>query len=442
MWTIARFLVGFIIIFIIFESGTLYNNQWNNRKTITYKVLHKYIWSKTITAENVERHHHKLLIWIAAYDTTSKRDQYVVQHLAMARNICESFTPNSFVRLFIATRSQNWNTTDSLRKFRIIHSYKIIYMTDTNSSNDFLLIEHFKWSCVEFMIGYYKRDVGFALPFQHRKYFQEHVNEFDWFWFTEEDLLYDNHTYWKLVEDTSFAFNTLSSNQTNNLLKLYAEKARKPRLSPFGRYFFLPTLMRFEKPPNYTNNSAIQLPDILDLWRLTDLFFQESPGIEAFIFYNEQWWVQPMNSHTGYYLLPREHLQVITKDRNWLGESNIGYREFVSSFWLYHYGYIRVTSITKFNQYLVHHASNRYYDDPHYHMIKASILTRTLGFEYKKDHFSPTKNLTDSHLLDYTDRHDHDMASCFPLSFVRIPNRTQHEATHTCAKLLKINKIN
>jgi hypothetical protein len=440
MRIIQRSFFGFIVILIIFGLGVLYSNQWEKHKIIIYNEFHSHIWSKMITTENVVRYHHKLLIWMAAYDTLSKRDQYIVHYLAMARNICESSNPNTFVRLLIATCSQAWNTTDALREFRRKNTDEIIYITNTHPSNDSILIEHFKWSCVEFMIEYYKKDLKLALPFAHRKYFQEHVNEFDWFWYTEDDLLYDSHIYWNLIEETSFAFNTLSFTQTYNLLKLYAHKGKKPKLSSFGRYFFLPTLMRFEKPMNDKNNSTIQPTNSLELWRLTDLFLCCQPLIEALIFYNEQWWFQPSNSHSAYYLLPREHLHSIVKDRNWLSESNVNHRELISSFWLLDHGYIRVASITKFDQYLVHHASNKYYDH-HLNLPKASIITRGLGFEYKKGYFLPTRSWTNTNLLNYTDSHDYDIASCFPLSFSLVLNRP-HEAVPACAKLSSMNKTN
>ena len=76
--------------------------------------------------------------------------------------------------------------------------------------------------------------------------------------------------YWNLVADTSFTLNTLSSTETNYLLELYAHKGRKPKLSSLGRYFFLPTLIRYEKPPNYEKNTMMNSIDRLDLWRLTD----------------------------------------------------------------------------------------------------------------------------------------------------------------------------
>jgi hypothetical protein len=390
-----------------------------------------------MATEDTEIYHHKLLIWVAAYDPLNKRDQYILQHLAMAKDICESSTPNSFVRLFIATCSHTWNTTHTLREFRNRNSHNITLITNTCLSNDFVIIEHFKWSCVEFIIGYYKTDLKLSLPFQHRKYFQQHVDEFDWFWYTEDDLLYDSRTYWKLVEDTSFAFNTLSSTQTSDLLTLYAHKGKKPKLSTSGRYFFLPTLTRCEKRPNYDTNSTIQSIDKLNLWRLSDMGLCCQPLIEALIFYNEQWWLQPTNSHSAYYLLPREHLYGIVKDKSWLSESDVNNRERISSFWLLDFGYIRVVSITNFDHYLAHHVSNKYYDDP-FNLPKASIIIHTLGFEYKNGHFLPAKSLIDAHLLKYTVNHTYGIASCFPLFFAPVPNRP-HEAIPTCTRLLNKN---
>lgn len=78
--------------------------------------------------ENIKTFHHKLLIWVSAYDTLSNRDQYVTQQLIMARNICESSNPHSFIQLFIGTCSRNWNTSDSLRNFQKRNSYEIIYL--------------------------------------------------------------------------------------------------------------------------------------------------------------------------------------------------------------------------------------------------------------------------------------------------------------------------
>jgi hypothetical protein len=429
-------LLALIVIVAVVGFTMLYNNQLNNYKIRIYKMLRIPTLEKSITTENREKRYHKVIIWVAAYDELNNRDQYVLHHLAMAKNICESSIPNSFVRLFIGTRSKTWNTNQNFQKFRNRSSHDITPIANTNLSHDFIIIEHFKWSCVEFIIGYYEADLQLALPFQHRKYFQQHINEFDWFWFTEEDLLYDNRSYWKLVEDISFAFNNLSSTQTHDLLSLYASKGKKPKIS-HGRYFFLPTLLRFEKPANYKNISAIRLTDNLELWQLTEMAFCCQPFIEAIIFYNEQWWLQPTNSHSGYYILPREHLRLIVRDRNWLSTPHVSAREWISSFWLNDFGYIIVTSITNFDQYLVHHGSNKYYGTSGYR-LKASIIIGGLGFEYKNGHFFPTTRLTNAHLLKYTVNHSNDISSCFPLSFSRIPKRP-HEATPVCSKLLNIS---
>jgi len=195
--------------------------------------------------------------------------------------------------------------------------------------------------------------------------------------------------------------------------------------------------LRFEKPANYKNISATQLTDNLDLWRLTDLGLCCQPLIEAIIFYNEQWWLQPTNSHSAYYILPREHLHLIVRDRNWLNTTQVSHREWISSFWLNDFGYIRVASITNFDQYLVHHGSNKYYGTSG-SLAKVSTIIGGLGFEYKNGHFFPTTSLTNAHLLKYTVNHSNDIASCFPLSFSRIPKRS-HEATPNCSKLLNIS---
>jgi hypothetical protein len=432
-------LLGLIVIVIVTILGfsLLLNNQWNNHKIRIYKMLRIPTLETSITTENREKRYHKVIIWVAAYDPLNNRDQYVLHHLAMAKNICESSIPNSFVRLFIGTRSKTWNTNQIFQKFRNRNSHDITPIANTNLSHDFIIIEHFKWSCVEFIIGYYEADLQLALPFQHRKYFQQHINEFDWFWFTEDDSLYDNRIYWKLMEETSFAFNKLSSTETHDLLSLYASKGKKPKIL-FGRYFFLPTLLRFEKPVNYKNISAIRFTDNLDLWRLSEMGLCCQPLIEAIIFYNEQWWLQSTNSHSAYYILPREHLRLIVRDRNWLNTTKVTDRDWTASYWLLDFGYIRVTSITNLDQYLVHHASNKYYDHP-YNLPKVSTIIGGWGFEYKNDHFFPTTRLTDAHLLKYTVNHSNDIGSCFPLSFSPIPKR-RHEATPVCSKLLKISR--
>ena len=180
MSTVHR-LLFFSVVLLIYGYNMLFNYQWNTHKSLFYKVLNGSFGKKSIATINVNRHNHRLLIWIAAYDTLNKRDQYIVYHLNTAKNICELSTPRSFVRIFIATCSHSWNTTDSLREFKSRNADKINYITNTSSSNDFILLEHFEWSCVEFMIGYYKNDLKLALPFAHRKYFQQHANQFDWF---------------------------------------------------------------------------------------------------------------------------------------------------------------------------------------------------------------------------------------------------------------------
>jgi hypothetical protein len=395
--------------------------------------LHRSTIIKSVAAENGSQSHHKLLIWMAAYNPLDRRDRYVLHHLGVARNICESSTSDTFVRLFVATCSQDWHDTVSLREFIKRNSPNISRVTNSHVSSDniIIIIEHFTWSCVEFMIGYYKVDLKLALPYEHRTYFQQHVNEFDWFWYSEDDLLYDSHTYWRLVKDTSFALDTLSSTQTDDLLTLYARNGKKPKLSTFGRYFFLPTLMRFEKP---ANEPAVQSIGNLDLWRLTDMGLCCQPLLEALIYFNEQWWLQPTNSHSAYYLLPRRHMHVIVSQAKWLDRSEESHREWVSSFWLSDYGYIRVASITHFTQYLVHHASNKYYDH-HFNLPKASLITHALGFVYEQGRFSPTQFNTER-LLNYSADHKNDIASCFPLSFSPIPKQL-HDAVPLCVKLLK-----
>ena len=245
-------------------------------------------------------------------------------------------------------------------------------------------------------------------------------------------------SWWKIHRTHS-----IHSRQTkqNNLLSIYANKGIKPKkTSPLGGYFFLPTLMRYETPLHYPNSSTMQLTDYLDLWRLSDLGIGGEPLIQALIFFNEQWWFQPNNPHSAYYLLPRTHLHVIVTDTNWLSVSNTEFREWVSSFWLLDYGYIRVVSITNFDQYLVHHASNKYYDTTPHNLPKSSTIIRGLGFEYKKGHFVPRMSLNNLHFFKYTDDHNDSIASCFPLSFTPVPERP-HEGIPNCFKLSNMTKI-
>ena len=431
-------LAGLILAVTIFGVGNLYSCRWNNPTIPMQMSLHRSTINKSVAAENGSRFNHKLLIWIAAYDPLDRRDQYVLHHLVIAKNICESSTYETFVRIFVATCSQDWHGTNALRDFINRNRPNITRVTNSHVSSDdnIIIIEHFTCSCVEFMIGYYKVDLKLALPYQHRAYFRQHVNEFDWFWFTEDDLLYDSHTYWMLVKDTSFALDTLSSTQTDDLLTLYARNGKKPKISTFGRYFFLPTLMRFEKPEK---EPAVQSIGDLDIWRLTDMGLCCQPLLEALIYFNEQWWLQPSNSHSAYYLLPRRHMHVIVNQTKWLDRSEESNREWISSFWLSDFGYIRVASITHFTQYLVHHASNKYYHH-HFNLPKASLITRTLGFVHEQDRFSPTLS-TRQRLLNYSTDHTNDTASCFPLSFYPIPKQL-HEAIPLCLKLMNSHKTN
>ena len=430
-----------IICTSIFGLGILYySRHWKSDHIRNFVMVAKRVSNQTTSDQSIKRDSHKLLMWIAAYDATEDRDQYIIHHLYMAQDICESSTTGIFIRLFVASAANNWNTVEPLCEFRKKHADRINNATNEYSPNDFTLIEHFNWSCVEFMIAYYKDDLQLALPFEHRKYFQQYIDVFDWFWYTEEDILYNIDTYWTLIEDTSFALRKLSSEDTDDLLKLYANNSKRPELSPSNRYFFLPTALRFEKPPNHGNDITKNSADWLDLWRLPDLALAVQPMIEALIFFKEQWWIQPSSSHTGYYLLPREHLDMIIKQNRWLNESNVKYRELISSFWLLDYGYIRITSITKYKQYLVHHGSNRYYDD-HGNLPKVSTFTRELGFERKGNYFLPTKQMIDAQLLEYTIDHQYDIASCFPLSFSPILGRL-HDGTAVCTKLSSMNRTN
>lgn len=410
-----------ILIFLLFGFPFFYKNT----STTNYEN------PKSREIEQVTRRaYHKLLLWVAAYGSAS--DQYVVHHLEMCRNICESSQPHSYIRLFVGTCANNWNVAEALLDFRKRNNDRIINGTiNVNISQNLMLTEHFNWSCVEFMIGWYQENLELALPFQHREYFRDHQNEFDWFWFTEDDILFHSDTYWDLFDDTSFTLNKLSIEQTNHLLNLYAQNATRPKLSPLGRYFLLPSALRFEKPS--TNETSTT--NGLELWRLTDLALAVQPMIEALIFFKDQWWIQPSSPHTAYYILPRQHITAISKESQWLNKSNSRNREFVSSHWLSHFGYIRITSITNYNQYLIHHASNRYYDEIS-NLPVASIFTRQLGFEYQKNNkFVPTKELINAHLLDYTNEHQSDIGLCFPLSFSPIPGKL-HYGKPICEKLL------
>ena len=252
------------------------------------------------------------------------------------------------------------------------------------------------------------------------------------------DLSYESHTYWTLVKDTSFALDTLSLSETDDLLTLYARNGKKPKKSISGRYFFLPTLIRIEKPEK---ESARQSKiDHLDLWRLTDMGLCCQPLLEALIYFKEQWWLQPTNSHSAYYLLPRRHMHMIVNQAKWLDRSEESNREWMASFWLSDFGYIRVASLTHFTRYLVHHASNKYYDHPHFNLPKASLITRALGFVHVEDGFLPT-HLNAERLLNYTAQHTDDIASCFPLSFSPRPKQL-HDGSPLCFKLMNGNKMN
>ena len=137
-------LAGLTLAVTIVGAATLYGKRSNNA-TIPMKInLLRSTISKDVTSENGTQSHHKLLIWMAAYNPLNQRDRYVLHHLGVAKNICESPTYNTSVRLFIATCSQAWHGTDSLREFINTNSPHIKYIRNPyGSSDDVIIIEHF-----------------------------------------------------------------------------------------------------------------------------------------------------------------------------------------------------------------------------------------------------------------------------------------------------------